>query len=208
MMQVHPISIGKLLCRKWHGACSPFGQLIPSAFRPWLRMTAESTRKVEGERLPVKPHSVLQFRAEIEAEREEQGTDWGNGFDYCINPQNTSNENFHRVINNSVLSVCYSGQMIFILTGTPWVEDMKFYYFFFWSTQMPSVGYPLLSGASQVPLSLLCHVNFRCLSGEGCILFSVPIQSLSCLSNPALNLLCLRHFSWFSYTWPVTPFCS
>jgi hypothetical protein len=32
----------------------------------------------------MKPHPVLQFRAEIEAEVEELGTDRGNGFDYCI----------------------------------------------------------------------------------------------------------------------------
>lgn len=69
----------------------------------------------------VKPCPALQFREEIGAEREEQRTDWGNGLDYCINPQNISNKNFHRVINNSALSVCYSGQMTFILIDTAWV---------------------------------------------------------------------------------------
>lgn len=58
-----------------------------------------------GERVQMKPSPVLQFRAGIEAGREE-----GEGLDYRVNPQNISNNSFHRAINNSAPSVCQSGR--------------------------------------------------------------------------------------------------
>lgn len=59
---------------KWHGARPPVCQLILWAFRPWFLRRPESTGLWRARELQIKPCPLLQFRAEIGAERRSRGS--------------------------------------------------------------------------------------------------------------------------------------
>lgn len=102
IMQLHPISIGKLLHRK-NGTESALADCL--GFQAQLSRPAEGIGMRRGREAlaPTTDYFTIQSWNWSRDRRAENRQ--GSGFDYCINPQTISSENFHRVINNSVLSI-------------------------------------------------------------------------------------------------------
>lgn len=151
------------------------------------------------ERLQIKPCPGLHFSADKHCSWDEElGTGWGNGLDYCINPGNILNADFHRVINNSDLPVCESGKMTFILTGTLLEGDMKFYlwcaFFFFFKHTNAFAYLPVVVrwGSCVFSPSLSCKFQK---SKPWDLCPSLFLFTPHPASAPALHLLCLRHFA-------------